>query len=444
MTYTAKTWIEGNSPKLTAANIQIMDNGIESAFTGAGGLPGDFSKLVMMTHPDADEEDEKAYIRSLDWVVMNDGEAIASWADMSCDITASGANGLDTGSVAANTWYALHAIAKTSDGTKALIFTLADAYTKDQEHATNDGQLGIGDNAAREKIEQGFQVSNAGECSWVDLYLDATGAPTDYLTVTIEGDDGGGDPDGTPLATGIVLGQDRIYTSLNWVRVLFLDPPTLSTGTTYHIVLDRSGAVDAAKYISLGNDSGAGYGSGTLKTWNGAAWADSGTDGNFRVYIQTTTESITFPSGYDQSCKLGYFLTDGSSDLIRMSQIDRRARLHRDLSGAGTSVTTATPTLVLDSYLPPTHCMARIRAVGSATHNELPGAAGVPDGYQIGINSAEEGGGMRVMLVTSSNTIPTEEVCWIFTQAQSWYTNNTEVNAGTAATVWAVEYEWLR
>ena len=62
--------------------------------------------------------------------------------DLTADITASGANGLDTGSEGASRWYSIHAIRKSSDGTKAYVSLLGSEMRPGSEVAVYDVATG--------------------------------------------------------------------------------------------------------------------------------------------------------------------------------------------------------------------------------------------------------------------------------------------------------------
>jgi hypothetical protein len=147
-----------------------------------------------------------------------------------------------------------------------------------------DVDQALGDNSARTKLAQSFIVDNDDTLHGVLLYLQKVSTPTDNITITIEADDTN-KPDGIPLASSSAQAGAMIETAYGWRYFTFSSPPSLTAGVKYWLVVQRSGAVDAAKYYQFGADaSSPTYTNGEAKTWNGTdTWSALNSDLIFQV-----------------------------------------------------------------------------------------------------------------------------------------------------------------
>jgi hypothetical protein len=125
----------------------------------------------------------------------------------------------------------------------------------------------FGDAAARTKIAGQFQVDIAADLLHFWLPLQKNGTPTDNVIVEIQ-TDAAGQPSGTVLYSTSIPGTSLPDT----IGIHVPAGVPLATGTTYWIVLSRSGALDASKYyISQGPASSNG------EAFNGTTWGAPGT-----------------------------------------------------------------------------------------------------------------------------------------------------------------------
>jgi hypothetical protein len=101
-----------------------------------------------------------------------------------------------------------------------------------------------------------FTTASAYSLEAVSLYLTRNGTPTDNVYVTVEGDSGGS-PDGSPIATSEDIDPDSVMAAgaAFWNLFTFSSPPSLSSGTTYHLVLRRDGATHATNNVSWHYDT---------------------------------------------------------------------------------------------------------------------------------------------------------------------------------------------
>lgn len=114
--------------------------------------------------------------------------------------------------------------------------------------------------------------------------------PVDNLRVDIYSDNAG-DPNAS-LANATVAAAD-IPDNAEWIKFTLSAAVTLNTATTYWIVVQRTGAVDADSYYMVDTNRDNGYPRGSLKLWNGAAWVDREFKGDMNFIIEGSEETTT-------------------------------------------------------------------------------------------------------------------------------------------------------
>lgn len=329
----------------------------DSLFTNS--LSQSFRGLTVQTHPDADKALSTVRF-SADAIVMDDGQEIRDWSNIDVALTASGVNGIDTGSEAASTIYELWAI--FNGATKAGLLHKAKDYfldeTWDQSGATTeDGQHLLRDAAARTKLAQGFQVNTAGLMEFVDIKVAGVGTPTGNFWLTVEATSGGV-PSNTPLATSDKYDVSRLTTAPNaiFIRMPFRTPAALSAATQYHLVLQGDFTVSAANHMVWRADTTAStYALGSKGAYDGTTWTnDADDDFLFKIYITRNDVAVTMPSGYTQKAKIGYAVNNSGSNLRHFRQLNRSVFCGYDNEWQVGSLTNTIVALVdLFAFLPP-------------------------------------------------------------------------------------------
>lgn len=123
------------------------------------------------------------------------------------------------------------------------------------------------------------------------------GDPTDSVVVSLYSNNSG--YPGTVMDFGMVDADD-IPTTMGWVEFQLNNTDTISYGTTYWIVVSRSGSNSLVDYYTVDVDEEAGYTLGTLKLWDGSGWQSRWTDADmaFRVLgaEETTLQIDTIAS----------------------------------------------------------------------------------------------------------------------------------------------------
>lgn len=116
------------------------------------------------------------------------------------------------------------------------------------------------------------------------------------LTYSIQTDTAGA-PSGTPVTNGTattIRAFDTAYKSDQWTPASFASNVSLTSGTTYWLVLTGSYTASASNYITASTDTGNGYAGGDCATYDGTNWTGcaAGTDLLFsidRAHTRTLT-----------------------------------------------------------------------------------------------------------------------------------------------------------
>jgi len=156
----------------------------------------------------------------------------------------------------------------------------------------NDANEIVGDEGGTEKAKsQGFQLPASLTVSSASFYLKKNAGTPGNITVRIE-TDSTNKPSGT-LANASATGTITSFstTSYGWVTVTFAAPFSLSSATTYHLVLKTAAAANDTNYAWAADASSPSFSSGaqSYSTDGGSTWtADSTKDQYFRLHSQST------------------------------------------------------------------------------------------------------------------------------------------------------------
>lgn len=120
----------------------------------------------------------------------------------------------------------------------------------------------------------------------IELRARAVGAPSDNLRVSLYTDSAGAP--GTLLEQATLAGSS-LTDSVEWVSFAFANTTALAYGTTYGLVIDRTGTMDADDFYEVEIDTDAGYSRGALSLYDGTAYQSATGDLIFRVLGATDT-----------------------------------------------------------------------------------------------------------------------------------------------------------
>lgn len=118
------------------------------------------------------------------------------------------------------------------------------------------------------------------------------GTPADNLSVAIFTDSAGSP--GTAIETVSVVGTN-MGEDMNWYQFLFSSANALVYGTTYWVVVTRTGSNDPDNYYMIDLSEDATYAGGAFKLWNGSVWVSRtpNVDMPFKVWShRQTTDQI--------------------------------------------------------------------------------------------------------------------------------------------------------
>lgn len=154
------------------------------------------------------------------------------------------------------------------------------------------------DGQDRLDIAQSFRPSVTDKIRKVSLKIKKFGTPPD-VTVRIMSDDNGKPKKNGVLAAG-TLSASLVTTEYGWIDVTFSTNPTLSSGTTYWIMVDTSS--NSSNYWSWQNDLAQSYNNGQPKwspNWSAGSptWNLFSGDLSFKTYMGGTTNSLLSGNG---------------------------------------------------------------------------------------------------------------------------------------------------
>lgn len=151
------------------------------------------------------------------------------------------------------------------------------------------------------KIGQRFKTTTTWDVHSIGIRLRKVGAPGDSVTVWLCAESGGAPGSSIGGATVAAAG---ISANSAWTEFVLSTPITVTGGTYYWIVVERSGALDPDNYYSVALDEDAGYGDGYLRLWTGAVWVERSVEADllFRIEGQeaTTTQISQIVTGAGQ------------------------------------------------------------------------------------------------------------------------------------------------
>lgn len=135
-----------------------------------------------------------------------------------------------------------------------------------------------------------FQIASveAWTAAAVVLMLGKRGAPGDNLQVELCADSGGAP--GSVLDTGTLAGS-VISEQAGWLKVPLSNTDTLNPGTTYWLVISRTGANDWDDHYWVGVSEELGYPDGQLLVWDGLGWVDRAPDADLLFQVLGATQT---------------------------------------------------------------------------------------------------------------------------------------------------------
>jgi hypothetical protein len=145
------------------------------------------------------------------------------------------------------------------------------------------------------KVAQSFEIPSdeAWNVFTVEVRARRIGSPVDNLRAAIYSNSSGSP--GSSIESATVVGSG-ISTQPGWVTFTFAGTTALAVGTTYWLVIDRSGSASPTAYYELTVDLDQGYTDGVCKVSSGSTWHNVPTGGDmpFRILgLEATTTQIS-------------------------------------------------------------------------------------------------------------------------------------------------------
>lgn len=202
----------------------------------------------------------------------------------------------------------------TSNVSKASVFY--DEVNRNDEFLLEGTGLGS-------QVAQGFKVSSTETYSVVSLNLKKEGNIIGDLTAKIVNDDGGGLPDlGSIVATSATVSVNNVEETFSKILFSFVTPPTLTSGTQYHLVLSSDSAYSSAEQSGVKSFDNTGLESFTYNSISG---------------VIEYTSAVTL-----QNVEPGHFFQDSAGTLFKILSVsDVDDQLTLDIS---LTVDTSAPT----------------------------------------------------------------------------------------------------
>lgn len=143
-----------------------------------------------------------------------------------------------------------------------------------------------------QKIAQSFSLAadNTWTVNKIEINCKKVGAPADSMQVDLCSDSAGSP--GSVLATDTVASAD-IGADSDWIEFDMGNTQSITYGTTYWIVVSRTGSNDIDDYYVVDVDEDLGYSRGSFKVYTGAAWTTRYNDADmaFRILGADLTTS---------------------------------------------------------------------------------------------------------------------------------------------------------
>jgi len=308
------------------------------SFPSTGNSLQGIRNLWIETHPDDTLGASHLLLHYADEIVMDDGEVIRNWEDLTANVGLTGAGGIDIGSESSSVWYEVYAIRNSSTSIKTLLLHRA----LDRSMGTTTVVARTGVLAFRNstlgvlKLAQGFRANGTGLLTGCDLSLTKVGSPTGYVWVTVHDNDGSDNASNTVLSTSNLVDLTRL-SSINGARLRFVfpNPPSIAAGSDYFFVVNADNVLNASDYILPFGSTTINYTPGrfnkfllSTNNWRTAANAgDPVNDLYFNTFVEANGTAVTLPTGYDQKSLISYVYNDVSGNFRAYSQRDRTMSL---------------------------------------------------------------------------------------------------------------------
>jgi len=308
---------------------------------GGTGDKSSFKNIFVRTHTDYPLCNTRVQLHQADEIVMDDGKVTRNWDLTTADILVNGVNGLDTGTVTANTWYEVYAIRNPTTKSRGLLFHQALdrrpwVYITDSVPSTTPEVVRrafLGDDTTL-FVAQQFVAPITGKVTSAEMAIARSGDPTGNCWLTLQAQDGTGNADGVILsATNYRMTRELPRsTAPGRLRFVFRDPYTVTANGNYCLVYHSdypiANGANAAHHTVIYGTATEAYTGGNARSFsaNTNSWRPtiSMIDVGFRVFIEANNTPVVMPTGYTQKCLISYVSTGHFGTFREYTQRNRK------------------------------------------------------------------------------------------------------------------------
>jgi len=169
----------------------------------------------------------------------------------------------------------------------------------------------IGEDERPQCAQEFILTSTAGwTADTIWLRITKRGSPTDNIVIRLKADNAG-EPAAGDLAT-CTLAHTAVGNYMSWVECTLSAPVALSTGTSYWISAEKSGAISTANFYILDGNASRGANGDFMLNWDTGGWKDKTTmHMNYRVTGKTAT-----------TAQIGEIVTESGQFLVTSDIVD--------------------------------------------------------------------------------------------------------------------------
>lgn len=174
-----------------------------------------------------------------------------------------------------------------------------EAYT-----VSGSGMQDIGRDSTSSRVAQSFSTTLSWATNEVEVSLRKEGAPSDSARLELCANSSG--QPGSVLAAGEVTAND-MDNSLGYVKFRLNGTVNLAAGTTYWIVVSRTGGLNSANYYKINLNEEAGYSRGVFRYNRNGSWVQRDPDAD--MLFRVTGSAETTAQIEDMVTRAGQFIT---------------------------------------------------------------------------------------------------------------------------------------
>lgn len=177
---------------------------------------------------------------------------------------------------------------------------------------TSVSDQNMGRSSSTEKVAQSFSLVSGGPwlLAQADIRIRIVGAPADGVIVKLYSDVAGAP--GVLLATSGTIPASSITADFDWIAFTFPAPyQSIVFGTTYWLVVERSGALDTDNYYEVNVNQALGYARGVFRIYN-VIWTTRAPDADMQFRALGVRETNDLVS--DTVTSVGQFISGTEMD----------------------------------------------------------------------------------------------------------------------------------